>query len=413
MHDDTPETDWGIDRRTLLQRAAAGSAIGLVGVPALSGTGLATDDVRETCGDLDVVCAIDTSGSLSGSELDSLEVAVNRFVDELPTDGSVQVGSVEFGNGDVRNRNDLQAPSGLTVSLPGSGSGNTPMPAAIDVADQAVYGDAAARSDALKLVVLFTDGGPNYANTSYTEDYTAPRDDSANWSAVAGNGTYDGADTASSTVTESEMAETALVAGSAAEAAVGGGATMVATVYVGDDDTEAMTGDALAAYTDLPTYLSTQVASASGLAIDADLSNVDALVDDLVALLFEVCCTPCPSGFWYKYEWVEDDHADGDCAGSFVVYDADDERVGDVDGIDLVSVTCDEDGEPQEACFETSLCAVDYRVKAGRETESATVTYDDAGGTVCVTGIETTNPAGRSRTHAISHVVFSCPETSE
>lgn len=407
---DNNDTDagWDINRRSVLQTLGAASVAGVVGVPAFSGSAFATEAQLETCGLLDIVCAIDTSGSLNSSEISNLEDGVNSFIDELPTDGSVTVGSLEFGDGGIRSKNDLQNPSGLDISLPSDGSGNTPMPGATDIADQAVYNDSAARSDAIKLVVLFTDGGPNYTNTSYSAGvYTAPRDDSEYWSAVSGDDTYDNADTASATVTKGEMDEMALIAGSVKDGSVGDGATFIATVYVGDDDTEAMTEDAKTAYTELPTYLETNIASSSELAIDGDLANIEALVDELIALLEEICCTGCPDGFNYKYEWVEDEEAEGECKGEFVIFDDDDNVVESVDGLELVSVSCDEDGEPKEACFETGLCEVDYTVKAGKETEDVTVSYDDTAGEFCVTGIKDLD---KMVTYAISNIVFSCPE---
>lgn len=418
--DGETRTEPGINRRTILKSAAAVSTVGFVGIPAFSGSALADqhdtlDDTLETCGDLDIYCAIDTSGSLSSTERSGLETAVNNFIGALPTDGSVHVGTLEFGNNGIRNRNVLQNPSGFTVSV-SSPRGNTPMPGALDIADQGLYGDANARSNAVKLIVLFTDGGPNYPPAaSYAATYSAPRDTTANWSAVAGNSTYDNGDTVSSTVTEDEMAETALVAGSIKDGATGGGATMIATVYVGqDDDKQAMTPDAVTAYTDLPTYLESEVASSSDFAITTTLSDIDGLVEDLVTLLADLCsdCDECPTDFYYKFEWVEDEEVEGDCAGEFVVYDADDNVVESVSGLSLVSVTCDEDGEPQEACFETTFCDVAYTVKAGRGTASDTVAFEDTDGAFCVHGIESTNPRGKAITHAISHVVFTCPDAS-
>jgi hypothetical protein len=413
MTDNTAYSDGRISRRSVLRGVGAASAVGVVGVPTFSVGAFATDGEIETCGLLDVVCAIDTSGSLSGSEVANLEAGVNAFIGRLPTDGSVRVGTLEFGNRGIRNKNDLQDPSGLTVSV-SSPRGNTPMPPALDIADQAVYGDPGARDGAVKLVVMFTDGGPNYANTSYSVGgYSAPRDDSAHWSAASGDDTYDSADTASATVSKGEMDETALVAASVRDGSVGGGATYVATVYVGDEDTQAMTSDAITEYTDLPTYMATHVASSADFAIDVDVANVEKLVDELVAILQELCCDACPADFYYKYEWVEDSEEDGECGGAFVVYDGDDNVVEDVDGIELVSVTCDDDGEPQRACFETTLCELHYEVKAGRERERVSVSYDDSGGEFCVTGLQSANPRGKVVTHAISNVVFTCPRTDE
>jgi hypothetical protein len=404
-----------MNRRDVIRSAAVMGAVGAIGVPAFSGSVFAEEHGTgiPLCGKLDIFCAIDTSGSLSSTEAANLEAGINAFIDRLPTDGSVTVGTVEFGNDGVRNKNDLQAPGGLTVSI-SSTAGNTPMPAAMDIADQALYGDAAARADADKLLVLFTDGGPNYSNTSYAAGYTAPRDTSGDWSSTSGNSTYDGADTASATVSEPEMDETALVAASIKSGAVGGGATQVATVYVGDADTQAMTPDAVTAYTDLPTYLANNIATSGDFAIDVEITNVEGLADQLVAVLAEACeeeCPDCPEDFVYKFEWTEDEDAEGDCAGEFVVYDAHDDVVapGDPSEISLVSVSCDGDGEPQEACFETSLCEVAVQVKAGRGTETATVTPDDDG-RFCVEGITTVKgKRGKEVTHAISYVAVTCP----
>jgi len=415
------ERDGGltINRRAVLKVTAMTGAIGVVGVPTFSGRALAQE--LESCGELDLYCAIDVSGSLSASERNNLEAGVNAFIDALPTDGSVLVGTFEYGNNELRNKNDLQNPSGLDVTV-GTPGGNTPMAAALDVADQALYTDSAQRSDAIKLIVLFTDGGPNYRNRQYSVDgLVAPRDDSTDWSVESGDTppAYDNEGTAATgdsgrQVTVGEMDETALVAASIKSATVGDGATTIATVYVGDagEDTQAMGTDAQTKYTDLPTYLETTIAS-SDFAVDVDIANVEGLVDDLVAILEEIeCCTDCPEDLYVKYEWVEGDSA-GDCNGEFVRYDADDEMVDGVDGVSLVAVTCDDDGEPQEAVFETTICDFQYDVKAGRGTETVDVSFEETGGEFTVTGITTTNPAGKERTHAISNIVFTCDGTGD
>lgn len=114
-----------------------------------------------------------------------------------------------------------------------------------------------------------------------------------------------------------------------------------------------------------------------------------------------------------------DDNGTGGCEGSFVIYDDDDNMVapGAVENLELVSVTCDDDGEPQEACFRTNFCDLHYVVKAGRGTEEVTVSLDDGSiddnGEFCVTGIEGQNPAGKSVTYAISNIVFTCPPSEE
>lgn len=394
----TNSDEWRIDRRTVLRGVVAAGAGTVVGLPVLSRDVVAQG--IEVCGELDVYCAIDTSGSLSSTERTNLEAAINGFVDALPTDGAVQVGTLEFGNDGLRNKNDLQNPGGLTVSV-STTRGNTPMSAAVDVADQALYGDASARAGADKLLVVFTDGGPNYSNSQFgVGGYTAPRDDSTDWSLVSGDSppAYDGAGTAATgndgrQVTELEMDETKLVAGSVRSNSVGDGATSVATVYVGEpgEEGQAMGTDALATYTDLPTYLSTHVASSSEFAITGDLADVESLVDQLLAVLAEACCVECTTdGALVKYEWDDDLRA-------FVV-----EGPGD-DHVELTGVTLD-DGEPVEACFDVEYCAVDVVVKAGTAYE---VTENESGD-VCVAGIDATGPNGQELTRAISNVRVYC-----
>jgi hypothetical protein len=120
-----------------------------------------------------------------------------------------------------------------------------------------------------------------------------------------------------------------------------------------------------------------------------------------------VCCDPCPEGFYYKFEWVEDEESEGECAGEFVIYDSEDNMVESVEGLTLTSVECDEDGEPVEACFETSYCDLTYEVKAGSFEEEYGVEY----GEFCVTGIDEEKETGggtKTITHAISNIEFTC-----
>ena len=242
-------------------------------------------------GQLDVMIPIDTSGSVE-DELQALEDGVNAFISALDaTDADVQVGTLEFGDNGVRNRNALQDPGPLSITLTGAG-GNTPMPAALDIADQSLYEDNNARSGAEKLIVMFTDGGPNYENTSYTANYTAPRNTTADWSADSGDSTYDNEGTGSSTggqpgngqVTEGEMDETAGVAESIRDQNVGDGGTEIATIFVGGAETDSMSDDAIAAYETLPLYMEDKIASSPGQALVVpDIPDIVDLAEDLAA----------------------------------------------------------------------------------------------------------------------------------
>ncbi|MEF8820489.1 MAG: vWA domain-containing protein [Haloferacaceae archaeon] len=254
------------------------------------------NQVDQISGQLDVVCAIDTSGSLNNNERQQLENGVNDFIDALDSSGAdAKVGTLQFGGGSVDNLTPLNS-SGPDITI-SSTNGNTPMPGALDIADQLVNDTGAgARSGAQKVVVLFTDGGPNYENTSYSAGgYTAPRDSSGAWSATSGDSTYDNAGSGPPTteigdpqgsgfVTEGEMDETLGVASS-----VKSGGTQIATVYVGEDgaDREAMTQPAVDTYDTLPTYLASSgpIASSAALAFDVDVGNLPNLANQLAGLV--------------------------------------------------------------------------------------------------------------------------------
>ena len=277
-----------IDRRTILRGIGGTTAVGLVGTPAFTGLASATgsDSGIETCGELDIVCAIDTSGSLNDTEVANLETGVNSFIDALDDSGAdIKIGTLEFGTEPggpgiqgvtgVTNVKPLTSP-GPDIDLPDSTNSlaGTPMPAALDIANQLVNDTGAgARSGAEKLVVLFTDGGPNYSpNATYTANgYSA--------------GPFDQG-IADSTVSLGEMDQTAGVANG-----VKSGGVSIVTVYVGDEgeDTQAMSDDAIDAYTDLPTYLEQNIASSSSFAVDVLPANLESVIDDLLAILAELC----------------------------------------------------------------------------------------------------------------------------
>jgi predicted ribosomally synthesized peptide with SipW-like signal peptide len=252
------------------------------------------NQLDQISGQLDVVCAIDISNSLSDSELTELETGVNAFIDALDTSSAdTKVGSLQFDT-DVSSVNNLTDP-GPDIALPGNdGEGITAMAPALDIADQLVNDQGAgARPGAEKIIVLFTDGGPNPENRSYTAGgYTAPRDNSSDWSATAGDSTYDNADGQINTVTAAEMDEALLVANS-----IKSGGTTIATVYVGADgeDQQGMTQDAINKYGNLPTYLATGeldndnmdegVASSGADAFDVDVESIEMLANQLVSVV--------------------------------------------------------------------------------------------------------------------------------
>jgi len=167
-------------------------------------------------GDTDIMIAVDTSGSIDSDEMADLKTGVAEFVANLPTDGSVQAGMLTFGDNAVTVIDPLGTPSDIDASdLPNDGEGNTPLPAALDIADQHLADPSFGRPDALKTIVLFSDGGPNYGNEQYSAaGYTAPRGspDDPGYSLDDSNDQYDGADGGSGVVSATEQEETAGVA---------------------------------------------------------------------------------------------------------------------------------------------------------------------------------------------------------
>ncbi len=152
--------------------------------------------IDESIGAVDVMLAVDTSGSLDQSEVDTLQADANSLANDLDATGDARVGGLSFGDGSISNFNGL---SGGPVQFSGlSAGGNTPMPPALEIA--AAELDANGRSEAETFVVLFTDGGPNYENKTYSAGgYTV-------------GGGYTGGTPGDSTVSDSELCETATIA---------------------------------------------------------------------------------------------------------------------------------------------------------------------------------------------------------
>jgi predicted ribosomally synthesized peptide with SipW-like signal peptide len=224
-------------------------------------------------GELDIMMALDTSGSISSSEMANFEAGINAFVDELPTDGSIQIGSLDF-SGDLANLVPLTNPSSYSPILPSSGSGATVMPAAIDVADQ-VLADGRAAAD--KLIIVFTDGGPNYDNIEYgLSTYTAPRGspDTTGFSLDDTDDGYDGG-ALDSSVSGSEQDETALVAQS-----VRGLGTTIAVVNIGDDPNANLAGTGR----NLFDFLADEIASQNRY-YEVGVDDLAAVADSLAAAL--------------------------------------------------------------------------------------------------------------------------------
>ncbi|WP_251344261.1 vWA domain-containing protein [Haloplanus halophilus] len=138
----------------------------------------------EVTGELDIVALADVSGSIDGDEMTRITDAANIFIEQLSANtepGDVEAALYTFGSphtapdeavNEQRELQDLsnyitggngnltQGPGGEFPNDPVDANA-TPMPAALDIASQVL--DNEGRPDAKKVIVLVTDGGPNYA----------------------------------------------------------------------------------------------------------------------------------------------------------------------------------------------------------------------------------------------------------
>ncbi|WP_276258508.1 vWA domain-containing protein [Haloglomus litoreum] len=238
------------------------------------------DNVLDTTrGKLDVMVLLDRSGSLNSSEYNSLRSAGNTLVDDLLGAGDVEVGGITFGDSDgVSVTSTLGSSSFDFPSGTPNGGNNTPMPPALDIADQHL--DNAGRAGAEQVIVLLTDGGPNYVNTTYTSSgaasLTAPR--ANNWSADAGDQAYDNAtNSKDGTVSSGELDETELVADNIKTPSGDSTDDPSRIVTVGIGDPQNVAG------TTLDEFLRDRVASSPANHYNANFSNLADVVNDVVA----------------------------------------------------------------------------------------------------------------------------------
>jgi predicted ribosomally synthesized peptide with SipW-like signal peptide len=235
---------------------------------------------------VDLLAIADIAGSIDESEMDTIENAANEFVDELPQDGSVEAGFMTF-NGpsegfspepdDQFGGIHLQAPIGNPTQffdngtpnvgqfLPDAGAGSTPMPAAIDIGRQ--YINAAARPEAQKIILLVTDGGPDYVSPDSPQ--TPPPYETSTpqgtFSADPQDGNNDGI---------SSFEEQAETAGEADQCDADD--VLLFTVAVGTADPE------FEGPQTLPSYLETEIATSPSEAFDATgAADLDAIAQDI------------------------------------------------------------------------------------------------------------------------------------
>jgi predicted ribosomally synthesized peptide with SipW-like signal peptide len=241
------------------------------------------NQIEEFVGELDLVILVDTSVSISASEMPLLKAGVNEFIDAIDTlSGDIKAGLVRFGNNSITVLDPLtETVSDLKTSvngLPNSGSGNTPLPPALDIADQLVNDTSqGARAGADKAIVVFTDGGPNYTSETYTSSgvsYTAPRAES--FTLDPDDSGYDaaGIDTPQGGISPAEKEETAITAEQIGD--LGTRIVTVAVRNVAENDPEVETLE----------YLRNEIATSQADALNVEFSNLAAAANTIAVLSF-------------------------------------------------------------------------------------------------------------------------------
>jgi hypothetical protein len=309
-----------ISRRKTLGLLSAGA-----GTVTMSGAGIGTIADRalaqiETCdATLDVVLALDYSGSIrSAGTWGDIRSGATDFVDELSDDN--QIGLVTFGDAPKAYDFDedeylVQAQDGQTDNrgtvasvIPDTApptENGTHMPGALDLANAIL--DEQGRGEK-EVIILLTDGEPNYENGLVGDGAAPPADDGdgnvagvVGWSpsqsdsfdpdgdSTANTFDYTGGNTGGedASITDGERNETA----------------EVAAIARGDSEYTKMNGDTVSVTPSPPTrlltvgiggaddtYLSTKVASAPDDHVSTTAANIGT---ELVALLEDLCNSPC------------------------------------------------------------------------------------------------------------------------
>lgn len=379
-----------LTRRTVLKTAAAAGAISAFGVTGSGfvGRAAATEDtVINTCGDLDIVLALDYSGSINGAGTwPDIQSGTESFFEIVPED--VQLGMVLFGDApDARpygasNYLDFATTANIATiqdEIPANSppqENGTHMPGALTFADAIL--DEEGR-DGNEVIILVTDGGPNYQNGVVGDGAFPPEDDTTfpygSFDFTGGSAGGDG------NITQSELDETEGVATD-----IKSGGVRIIAVGIGQN---------VAGFDD---YLENNVASSPDdfVAVE-DAENLGA---ELQQLLTEICdeCVPCESDDLlakYEYEYGVDEETGEVLVDTF-------EPEFETENFSFVSYE-GEQGEPMSATFTTDYCSVWAVVKSGQEFEVQGFVDND--GTITV---DTAN----DEKYAISFVAFFCNENA-
>lgn len=185
---DTEQEQFPIARRDVLKTtagAAGFTALGGLGLNTFTGLASAEEHPQiDTCGAaLDIVLALDYSGSIGSGLWDDIETGAKSFVDALADDN--QLGLVTFGDtakaydwgdrdylkGADSNRSTIK--SKIPTSSPPNENG-THMAAALDFANEILDHQGRGESE---VIVLLTDGEPNYQNGLVGDGQNPPEDE--------------------------------------------------------------------------------------------------------------------------------------------------------------------------------------------------------------------------------------------
>lgn len=391
-------------RRTVLRGAAIGAgafAVGGFGLQKTVGIAAAEEEpVIETCGEpLDVVLGIDYSGSIRNAAVwGDVRGGADQFIDVLRDQN--QIGIVTFGDSPVpyefatddwlvpaTSGNRLLAKSGVPTDAP-PGENATHIPGTIDYSTDMFEAEGRGINEVL---IVVTDGGPNYQNGTVgdgdddpgTSGFQGPQDDVDITGTSLNTHTYTGGTTGGENGIAGEPGELADTT-AAAMAAKARGTRVIAVVF---------------GPTTFDSYLRNNVVSDP----ETDLvrTTSDQVGETLVGLLSQICepaCEECDTdGRLAKYEFpcVERD-GEGDCVAYDFVLEAGDSSLVSFESFES------KDGEmyePISATFGTEYCTLYAVVKAGQEIEVQELTPEGGSATA-----EYVAP------YAISFVEFYCTE---
>ena len=390
-----------LSRRTVLRATTAAGALAFSGAGLHSFTGVASaeeHDLIETCGgDVDIVVALDYSGSIrAAGTWGDIQGGTDSFLGVVPAD--VQLGLVTFGDAPaafqygVNNFLDLATVANVdtiqnyvTGLATPPGENATHMPGALAYANAILSEEG---RDGREIIILITDGGPNYQNGTVGDGAAPPADDTT---FPYGNFSFTGGTTGGENGIAGEPGELSETSSTATDIKAAG--RRIIAVGVGEN---------VAGFDD---YLADDIASSP----DDFVAVTDAgnLGSELQALITEVCdeCVDCPTDAEllakYEFECVETEMVDDEevCVGYDFAFEKGDASLVSYDSGNYVSKDGDMD-EPVSATFGTEYCTVWAVVKAGQDFEVQEIESEDDLVTV-------TN--GDSK-HAISFAAFFCTE---